>query len=87
MSKRKKKLPEMMTRREQLFEPHLPGWFPKARFDLIDVGDVQMVACPQCGHREAVEECEILGADEGCVFCNKCDTEMDVSSERFRKSR
>lgn len=32
--------------------------------------------CPHCRNEAAVEECDVMGADEGCVFCNQCSLEF-----------
>jgi hypothetical protein len=54
-------------------QPDLPFARPMARtwWD-TDI----MVECPVCGHKDNIDEFDCLGADEGCVFCNHCQTEI-----------
>jgi hypothetical protein len=35
-------------------------------------------ACPRCGNRATVLECDVLGAEPGCSFCNQCHTEFET---------
>lgn len=39
----------------------------------------EMVRCPVCGYEADIQNFDVGGADEGCLFCNNCDTEIDVT--------
>lgn len=32
--------------------------------------------CPHCGKIADAEGCDVLGADEGCLFCTDCHCEF-----------
>jgi protein gp37 len=36
-----------------------------------------MVRCPLCGNIDSVDNYDVLGADEGCLFCNNCHEEVE----------
>lgn len=35
-------------------------------------------ACPGCGEHMDADECDVLGAEPGCVFCTTCSTEFEL---------
>jgi hypothetical protein len=51
---------------------------------------IEYVRCPKCGWTGELDECEVLGADEGNVFCANwrynrkvCSTEFPVEGNVF----
>jgi hypothetical protein len=34
--------------------------------------------CPYCQNEASMDECDGLGADEGCLFCNCCSGEFEM---------
>lgn len=38
----------------------------------------ELVLCPACGHVSTVEDCDVLGADDGNLFCNWCSAEFNA---------
>jgi len=39
-------------------------------------GEWPICRCPECGHADSQEQFDVLGADEGKVFCNSCHAEI-----------
>jgi hypothetical protein len=35
-----------------------------------------LLKCPICGHIDNIDNYDCLGADDACVFCNECNTEL-----------
>jgi hypothetical protein len=38
------------------------------------------VTCPSCGKIDDIDGFDILGADEGCIFCTDCSTQFHAST-------
>jgi len=34
--------------------------------------------CPECGHEASDMDCDIIGADDECLFCTRCHCEFRV---------
>lgn len=51
---------------------------PQATLILPDPNDPlgDVLQCPECGRQARLEDYDVLGADEGCVFCNWCSSEL-----------
>jgi hypothetical protein len=45
---------------------------------------IEYVRCPKCGWTGELDECEVLGADEGNVFCANWRYNRKVCSDEFR---
>lgn len=43
-----------------------------------DAGDrlADVYACPDCGNQAQLADFDSMGADAGCVFCNRCLSEF-----------
>ena len=46
---------------------------------ITDDGNDCMVRCPKCGKVETLDGFDVLGADDGCVFCTDCHQEIDMN--------
>ena len=52
---------------------------PQAMRSLItDWEGAQYIICPVCGNEDDIDGFDCLGADEDCVFCNQCNTELSL---------
>jgi hypothetical protein len=49
---------------------------PKATAQWIN--DECIVTCSECDHSAELDEYDVGGADEGCLFCNHCGAEVEV---------
>jgi len=38
----------------------------------------EVLRCPWCGHEADLDNFDVLGADEGNVFCNGCNAELET---------
>lgn len=43
-----------------------------------DADGWSIYACPNCGHRASIWDCDVLGAEPGCAFCNQCHQEFEA---------
>lgn len=43
---------------------------------LIDLSYGELLRCPTCEHIDTLDGFDVLGADEGCVFCTDCHQEL-----------
>jgi hypothetical protein len=41
--------------------------------------DREMVECPVCHKVDDVDSFDVLGADDGCVFCTNCHQQVDLT--------
>ena len=41
--------------------------------DIIDM----CVKCPECGHESTLNDCDVLGAEKGKVFCGRCSNSFE----------
>jgi hypothetical protein len=48
--------------------------------DDLDQFLAQTATCPECGHRDTLANFDVGGADEGNVFCNRCDSEVSIAA-------
>ncbi len=43
---------------------------------LVDHEGQELLRCPECGNVDILDCYDVGGADEDCVFCNQCNTEL-----------
>jgi hypothetical protein len=55
------------------FRPSEPP--PRATF-VLGPDEAPIYHCPHCGNDATDEECDVLGAEFGCLFCNQCNREF-----------
>lgn len=55
--------------------PNFAASLPKAE-QTTDAGGETLYTCPGCGNKVTMDQCDAIGADDGCLFCNKCCTEF-----------
>ena len=48
------------------------------RIETLFDGDGYEYECPQCEWRGNLDDCDVLGADPGCVFCPECEQEFET---------
>ncbi len=34
--------------------------------------------CPYCGSISTEDECDVMGAEDNCLFCNQCNREFET---------
>jgi hypothetical protein len=39
--------------------------------------------CPNCKDTMTAEECDVIGAEDGCLFCNSCNREFEMPEIEF----
>jgi hypothetical protein len=37
-----------------------------------------MYVCPNCGHTDDADGCDVIGAEAGCLFCCNCHAEFQT---------
>lgn len=40
------------------------------------------ITCPACGHLDDIHGFDVLGADDNCLFCQKCYEQFDPDKEQ-----
>jgi hypothetical protein len=63
--------------RNELFRGELIDKPPRAKV-IYDAKGESMFVCPHCKHTAHPEDCDILGAEPGCLFCNQCNREFEM---------
>jgi len=51
---------------------------PKPKLLSIAVGTSEELLCPCCGFQGNIQDFDVLGADDGCLFCNQCGEEVEL---------
>lgn len=51
---------------------------PKLATHIINVEGDEIYKCPHCGNCATADECDVIGAEPNCLFCNKCNREFSV---------
>ena len=49
---------------------------PKRAKVIYDAAGEPLFRCPNCGNLAHPDDCEIIGAEPGCLFCNQCNREF-----------
>jgi hypothetical protein len=52
---------------------------PKPCKTIYDSMGEPLYICPSCGNCANSDNCGVVGAEPGCLFCNQCNTEFEVS--------
>ncbi len=45
---------------------------------LLDAKGDYIYKCPHCGNWATDEDCDAIGAEDNCLFCNQCNQEFDI---------
>lgn len=45
---------------------------------IYDAQGEPVYGCPHCGNVATADECDCIGAEPGCLFCNKCSGEFEM---------
>ena len=51
---------------------------PKRAKVIYSADGEPLFICPHCGHTASEEECDCLGAEPDCMFCNQCNREFQA---------
>lgn len=43
---------------------------------IYDAKGEPLYKCPNCGNIASDEECDVIGAEPDCLFCNQCNHEF-----------
>lgn len=50
----------------------------RVKVTLSTSDDEPIYKCPHCGEMITDDDCGVLGAEPGCLFCNKCNREFEL---------
>lgn len=72
---------EMIESRNGLFAGEMvrkPRYADIVGTIIYDGEEISIYECPECRNIATIEECDVIGAEPGCVFCNVCSCEFEV---------
>jgi hypothetical protein len=69
---------DLIVSKSDLFRGDLVERPKKALVVGKDEEEFPIYACPKCGNQATAEQCDVLGAEPDCVFCQKCHTEFEL---------
>lgn len=55
-----------------------PAKMPPRATVVYDPEGEEIYHCPHCGNNATADECGVLGAEIGCLFCNACNGEFET---------
>jgi hypothetical protein len=50
---------------------------PKRATIIYDAAGEPLYRCPNCGNVASADECDCIGAEPDCLFCNQCNREFE----------
>lgn len=69
---------EQIISRSDLFAGELVDKPKLASIALYGPDGEPLWKCPNCGNVAGEDDCGILGAEPGCMFCNQCNREFEM---------
>ncbi len=51
---------------------------PKRATVIFGAQDEAIYTCPYCKKQSCEDECDVMGAEPDCMFCNKCNREFEI---------
>ena len=45
---------------------------------ILDALGEPIYTCPHCGNQASEDDCDGIGAEPGCLFCNQCNQEFEA---------
>lgn len=51
---------------------------PKKAVAIYNAQREKLYRCPYCGCMATMDECDVMGAEENCLFCNQCNREFET---------
>lgn len=69
--------PPQIQSRNDLFPGQLIDKPPMARV-LFDAAGEPLYVCPHCTHAASCDDCDAIGAEPYCLFCNQCGGEFEL---------
>lgn len=71
--------PKQIVSRSDLFEGELVDKPKLALFSTeMDEDGEQKWICPNCAAVIGPDDCDVCGAEPGCLFCNQCNREFEI---------
>ena len=64
--------------RSDLFKGELVEKPKKAKSVVYNANEEPVWKCPNCGEMVDVNGCDVIGAEPGCLFCNRCNMEFET---------
>jgi hypothetical protein len=49
----------------------------RVRTTIYDAEGEPIMKCPHCKAMITYDDCDVCGAEPGCMFCNKCNREIE----------